>query len=214
MSETETTHAPETTEIPEPETTQAPEATEVPETETTQTPETEKTLSRVGFFKYCRIVSKDIASDYFFWNSIRFLRDCLRDARYWWLIATICGTLAGGLVFYGGSPASSIELFESVYISPVASIHFDFSYFLTGCLYGFLFVVPFIRGASRKRLGLMIKRLIMIAIAILAIYVPYMFDWDENLHGNFHFLLPAALIIIFYYTVGYIRIIRYLRSKR
>ena len=174
-----------------------------------------KTRFRVGFFgffEYCWYVSFDIVSDYIPFVSIGFFWDCLCYARYryWWLIAIFAGTLAGGLAFYGGRTDFFSELFKVGFVSSVTSIDFVFFYFLIDCLLGFVFVVPFVRGVFRRRLGLMIKRLIMIGIVILTIplseiFIPY------NIYGRtemFLTFLPAALIIIFYYTVGYIRYTR------
>ena len=179
-----------------------------------------KTRFPVGFFaffKYCRDVLFDIYSDYDPLRSIKFFWDCLCYVRYRYrsLIAILAGTLAGGLAFYGGRTDFFSELFKVGFVSSVTSIDFVFFDFLGDCLMGFVIVVTFVRGVFYRRLGLMIKRLIMIGIVILTIplsvdlseiFIPY----NKYIKRNEMFLtlLPAALIIIFYYTVGYIRYTR------
>ena len=121
----------------------------------------------------------------------------------------LAGTLVGGLAFYGIRTDFFSELFKVGFVSSVTSIDFVFFDFLTDCLLGFVFVVPFVRSVFYKRLGLMIKRLIMIGIVILAIYLSEIFiPYISGMTEIFLTFLPAALIIIFYYTVGYIRYTR------
>ena len=171
-------------------------------------------LDRVGFIKYCWYVSYDIVGDYYIWASIKFLGECVCYVRYRYrsLIAIFAGTLAGGLAFYGIRTDFFSELFKLGFVSSVTSIDFVLFYFLIDCLKSLYVITTFVRAVVYRRLGLMIKRLIMIGIVILAPFLTITLSdmFSLGMDGNFLSLLPAALIIIFYYTVGYIRYTRYL----
>ena len=166
-------------------------------------------LFRVGFIEYCWGVTLYFAEDYYIWTSIGFLYKCVHDGGYWYrpLIAIVVGTLAGGLAFYGIRTDFFSQLFKLGFVSSVTSINFVFFDFLIDCLKSFVVVVPFVRGVVYRRLGLMIKRLILILSVILALYLTAIIGdvFRLNVFDGDLFFLPAALLAIFYYIVGYVR---------
>ncbi|MDE0555357.1 MAG: hypothetical protein OXI24_14135 [Candidatus Poribacteria bacterium] len=164
-------------------------------------------LFYAGFIQYCWYATYAFFYDYYPWTYIRFLRDCVAYKMYRPLIAIFAVTLAGGLGPYG------IRLVKLGFVSSgisVASIDFVTSDFLSYCFTSFTVVAPFVRGAFYRRLGLMIKRLIMMGILLLAYPLGYSFAeiFDSHAFEASLVLSPAALLLIFYYTVGYIRYTR------
>ncbi|RKU28096.1 hypothetical protein C6499_10490 [Candidatus Poribacteria bacterium] len=170
-------------------------------------------LFRTGFIEYCYIITLDFLGDYFT-NAIRFLKDCGSFGRYRSLIAIFAGTLVGGLVTSGIGTELIIRTFLKLgFVSSDTSITsllfdslFDFD-FLAHCLCSLWVITTFVGSVAYKRLGLMIKRLILILSVILAPYLTITIDdvFRLNVFNGDLFFLPAALLAIFYYIVGYVR---------
>ena len=159
------------------------------------------------------------------YNYSIFLMGCIDRRRWGALIVIFAGALAGALVSSGivddfiSSSYTSLDFFDAF---------FNFIFLLHFLLWLFP-ITLFVRTVIYRRLWAIIKKAIMIGIVILAhpftevisyhlLRNTYAFDdfWDEFCRRNLPLeipseLVPSILILISYYTVGYIRYIRSVR---